>query len=333
MRSYDTGHLDLGPVDIFNAQKTIAPYVRQTPLEYASTLSERIGCEIYLKMECWQVCGCFKVRGAVNMVASLSAEQRKRGVVAASSGNHGIALAYASRLFENTGSIIYAPLNADTTKMKKIQALGGEVRLHGEHYLLALDETLRQVEESDLTLVHSHSHPLIMAGQGTIGLEIMDDLPDADAIIVPIGGGGLISGILTAVHSISDTVRIIGVESDCAPGAYMSFRDGICHEQIELKPSIADGISGGLAPLAWKILKDRLHQVEIVSDGEIIEAMKIIQNDEQLMIEGAAAVGLAAILNNKLDLRKKEKIVVVLTSRNMNAARYNEIIYKHIGVT
>ncbi len=168
-------------------------------------------------VDIWQARGCFKVRGAVNMVASLTGEEKSRGVVAASSENHGI----------------------------------------------ALDETLRQVEEGNFALVHSHAHPLIIAGQGTIGLEIVEDLP----------GGGLMPGIAMAAKTISESVQVIGAEPTAAPGAYMSFRDGVCHEQIELKPSIADGLSGGLAPLAWKICRDRVSKVALVDDDEVAHAM------------------------------------------------------------
>ena len=331
MRTYNTKHLDLRPVDIWQARARIKQWVRRTPLVHSSALSERTGCHLYLKMECWQVCGCFKVRGAVNMVASLTPDERERGVVAASSGNHGIALAYAASLFGDTRAIVYAPLDADPTKMKMIRALGGEVRLHGENYLISLDETLRQVEENDLTLVHSHAHPLIMAGQGTIGLEIMEDQPDVDAIVVPIGGGGLISGIATAAKAISDSVNVIGAEPDSAPGAYMSFRDGVCHEQIDLKPSIADGLSGGLAPLAWKICKDRVSKVALVDDDEVIHAMRVFQQDEQLMVEGASSVGLAAMLGGKLDDLKGQKVALLISSRNIDADRYNQIICQHDG--
>ncbi len=329
MRTYNTEYMNLRPVDIWQARARIEPWVRRTPLVYSSALSERTGCQVYLKMECWQVCGCFKVRGAVNMVNSLTGEEKSRGVVAASSGNHGIALAYAASIAGDTRATVYAPLDADPTKMKKIRALDGEVRLYGENYLIVLDETLRQVEEGNFTLVHSHAHPLIMAGQGTIGLEIMEDLPDVEAIVVPIGGGGLMSGIAMAAKTISESVQVIGAEPTAAPGAYMSFRDGVCHEQIELKPSIADGLSGGLAPLAWKICRDRVSKVALVDDDEVAHAMWVFQQDEQLMVEGASSVGLAAMLGGKLDELKGQKVVFVLTSRNIDADRYNQILGQH----
>jgi len=331
MRTYNTEQMDLQPVDIWQARARIKPWVRRTPLLYSSALSERAGCHVYLKMECWQVCGCFKVRGATNMLVALPPEERRRGVIAASSGNHGIALAYAASLFGDTRAIVYAPEDADPTKMKKIRALGGEVRLHGENYLAALDETLRQVEEGSLTLIHSHAHPLIMAGQGTVGVEIMEDQPDIDAIVVPIGGGGLISGIATAAKSISESAKIIGVEPTAAPGAYLSFRDGVPHEQIELKPSIADGLLGGFAPLSWKICRDRVSQVELVDDDQIIHAMRAFQQEEQLMIEAASSVGLAALLSGKLDGLEGQKVALVLTSRNVDAHKYNQIMSQNSG--
>lgn len=311
--------------DIWQARHRIRGHVRRTPLVFSQALSEETGCQVYLKMECWQVCGCFKVRGAVNMVAALAPEERARGLVAASSGNHGIALAYAANLFPGAQATVFLPQGADPTKARKIRALGGETRFHGRDYLEALAEARREQEVTGAVFVHSHAHPLIMAGQGTIGLEIMEDLPDADAILVPVGGGGLISGIAVAAKSLSDRVKVIAVEPSAAPGAYLSFQEGRPCEQIALRPTLADGLSGGFAPLAWQVSHDLIHAAVIVEDEEIAHAMRVFQQAEQLMVEGAASVGLAALLHRKVDLQG-EKVVLVLTSRNIDAARYNRVV-------
>jgi threonine dehydratase len=173
--------------------------------------------------------------------------------------------------------------------------------------------------------VHSHSHPLVIAGQGTIGLEIIEDLPDVQTILVPIGGGGLVSGIATAVMTATSDVRIVGVEPTGAPGAYLSFRDGHCHEKIQLTPSVADGLVGTLTPLTWEISKDLIADVKLVEEEEIIHAMQVFQHDEQLMVEGAAAAGLAAILSGKIDVESK-KVVLVITGRNIDADKYNKLV-------
>jgi threonine dehydratase len=276
-------------------------------------------------MECWQLCGCFKVRGAINMVSALSEEERSRGLVTCSSGNHGLALCYASSLFGRPPTKVFVPVGAEPTKLNKIKMYGGEVVPFGSDYLKTLDKALFYAEESGAVFVHSHDHPLIIAGQGTIGLEIMEDLSDVESIIVPIGGGGLISGISMAAKSVNPEVRIIGVEPTAAPGAYLSLRDGYCHEHVDIKPSIADGLLGTLTPLTFGITHRFVEEIELVEEEEIFHAMRIFEEDEQLIVEGSAAAGLAAILSGKINARG-QKVALVLTGRNINATLYNRII-------
>ena len=230
---------------IWQARARIRQYILRTPLLFSPALSRRTACQVYLKMECWQRCGCFKVRGAINMVATLSEAQKAHGLVTASSGNHGIALAYAATLFGRPPATIFLPRGADKTKVEKLETWGAHVVFHGENYLEAYDQAQKYAEREGAVYVHSHAHPLIIGGQGTIGLEILEDLPDVQAILVPIGGGGLVSGVATAVKSISKRVQIIGVEPAAAPAAYKSLRDGVCYEHIDIQPSVADGLLGG----------------------------------------------------------------------------------------
>jgi threonine dehydratase len=276
-------------------------------------------------MECWQLCGCFKVRGAINMVTALPDESRNRGLVTCSSGNHGTALAYAASISGHPPTKVFLPTYADPNKVSKLRALGAEAVLRGDTFLETLDTALQYAEDEGATYVHSHSHPLVIAGQGTIGLELLEDLPEVECVLVPIGGGGLISGIGTAVKSAIPGVRIIGVEPSAAPGAYLSFRDGLCHERIELRPSVADGLLGTLTPLTWQISRDLVDDVVLVEEDEIIGAMQVFQHSEQLMLEGAAAVGLAAILSGKADV-EGQKAAIILTGRNIDARQYNRLI-------
>lgn len=310
---------------IWQARKRIKNYVHRTPLIFSPSLSKITGSKIYLKMESWQITGSFKVRGAVNMVSTLTKEERSRGLVTASSGNHGTALSYAASIFENPPTRVYLPKTADPKKVEKIKSYSAEPVLHGENYLEALEKSQRFTNETNSTYVHSHSHPLVIAGQGTIGLEIVEDLSDLDTVLVQIGGGGLISGISTAVKTINNQAKIIGVEPTAAPGAHRSFTDGNCHERIEIKPSIADGLLGTLTPLTFDISKRHVDDVLLVEDHEIISAMKTLQSTEQLMVEGSAAAGLAAILSNKIQL-KNEKVVIILTGRNIDSQRYNFLV-------
>jgi threonine dehydratase len=313
--------------DIWLARARIADYVWRTPLLFSPALSRRTGCRIYLKLECWQRCGCFKVRGAINMVRALSEPERQRGLVTASSGNHAIAVAYAASLFGHPPTTVFLPRDADATKVRKIEQWGAEIVFHGQNFLEAYDAALRYTEERGAVYVHSHAHPLIIAGQGTIGLEVVEELPELDAVLVPVGGGGLSAGIATAVQSVAPTVRVIGVEPTAAPAAYRSLRDDVCYERIEIRPSLADGLLGGLGRLPFAILRRRMERVLLVDDAEIVAAMRAFQREEQLMVEAAASVGLAAMLSGKIDL-EGQNVVLVVTSRNIDAATYNRVIQK-----
>ena len=259
------------------------------------------------------------------MVASLTDEERNRGLVTCSSGNHGMALAFSANLFDQPPTKVFLPKTADPVKINKIESYGAEAIIHGEHFLETLDEALRYTEETGATYVHSHGHPLVIAGQGTIGLEIIEDLPDGETILIPIGGGGLCSGIATAVKAAAPQIRILGVEPTAAPGAYLSIRDGYCHERIDIKNSVADGLLGTFTPLTYEISRSFLENIVLVEETEIIEAMRFFQQEEQLMIEGSASVGLAAILSNKVDVAG-QKVVLILTGRNINASTYNKLI-------
>jgi threonine dehydratase len=321
--------LDLGDVfdtsEIWSARNRIKQHIHRTPIFHSESLSKLTGSQVYVKPECWQKCGCFKVRGAISHISSLTEREMKKGLVTASSGNHALAVAYASTLFEKPLTRIYVPENADPSKVKKILRWGPELVYHGASFFEAYTEARRYTEENDATFVHSHGDPKVIAGQGTIGLEVMEDLPDVDAIIVPIGGGGLISGISVAAKTISVTVRIVGVEPSAAPGAYTSLRDGVAYEEIEIKESIADGLLGGFGSLPFQICSRTVDETLLVEDSEIIEAMRAFQREEQLMVEAASSVGLAALMTGKVQA-KGEKVVLVVTSRNIDATKYNKLI-------
>lgn len=311
--------------EIRKAQRRIESHVYRTPLLFSPGLSRKIGCEIYLKMECWQLCGCFKVRGAINMIAALSEEERKSGLVTCSSGNHGAAVSFAASRFGRVGTKVFVPENAERAKTSKIELYGAQVVHHGKDFLEAFDRAVQYTRDSGGVFVHSHGHPLVIAGQGTIGLEIVEDLPDVEAVVVPVGGGGLLSGIVTAVKSANDRIGVFGVESSAAPGAHMSFRDGYCHERISIKSSIADGLMGTLTPLTFALTYKRVEEIAVVDDEQIVGAMRRLQEQEQLIVEGSAAVGLAAILEHKIDVRNR-KVVLVLTGRNISWKRYRALL-------
>jgi threonine dehydratase len=311
--------------DIWKARARIAPYIYRTPLVYSRGLSKRLSCSVYLKMECWQVCGCFKVRGAMSKVTALTLEERQRGLVTASSGNHALAVAFAAGAQACPQTSIFMPENADPTKIEKVRSYPVRLELHGENFLEAYDRAREFCTSSKSTFVHSHADPQVIAGQGTIGLEIVEDLPDVDAVVVPVGGGGLISGISTAVKSAAGQAQIYGAEPAAAPSAFMSLRDHRCYERIDIRPSIADGLLGGIGQLPFEIICRLVEGVSVLEEEEIGRAVAAYQQEEQLMVEPASAVGLAALMSGKLELRGK-KVVLVITSRNVDANRYNRLV-------
>lgn len=311
---------------ILEARNRISNNIYRTPLLLSKTLSEKFGLEVYLKLECWQICGCFKVRGALNLVSALPIEERNKGLITASSGNHGTALSYAASLFGKPPVTIFVPDTAESVKINKIKSYGAQVVFAGENYTKALQKALAYEKESGGTYAHSHGDPLVISGQGTIGMEIIEDFPDVENILIPVGGGGLLSGVATAAKTINSKVKIYGIETEAAPGAYNSFKNNKLDEDVEILPSLADGLLGTLTPLTFEIAKKYTEDIVVVSEESIKQAMCAFQEAEQLMIEGSASVGLAAILSGKVKLKRNSKCVLILTGRNISAEKYNEVI-------
>ena len=311
---------------IHAARQRLRPHVLHTPLMMSPALSQQCGCSVYLKMECWQTCGCFKIRGVTNFLALHEKEIKANGVVTASSGNHALALATGASRMGIPKIKIFVPEDADPAKVEKIRLAGVEPVMEGENFFKAFDHAKAYARKTGACFVHSHADPSVIAGQGTIGLEILQDLPDVDTVIVPIGGGGLISGIASALKAGVPEVSIIGAEPEASPGAYLSLKEGKPCERIDLKPSVADGLSGGLSPLPFKILSPLMKRVVLASEGEIISAMRTFFSAEQLVVEGAASVGLAALLSQKINVVGK-KVVIVVSGRNVSSRRFLDAIH------
>ncbi len=310
---------------IHEARRKIEPSILRTPLVHSPSLSRLCSCQVYLKMECWQRCGCFKIRGVTNFLHHHQKEARQSGVTTASSGNHALALAYGARMMQLEHVSIFLPVGADPAKIGQIRMHGVEPVVEGKNFYESFDIARSYSTTNGTCYVHSNADPQVIAGQGTIGLEIIDDLPDVDAVIVPVGGGGLISGIAAALKEEQNSIAIIGAEPEASPGAYQSLQEGKPCERIALKPSVADGLSGGFSPLPFKIAHPLIKEIALASEGEIISAMNTFFHQEQLVIEGGAAVGLAVLLARKVHLQKK-KVVLVVTGRNIDSKRFLTII-------
>jgi threonine dehydratase len=302
--------------DIWRAQEVIRPHVYHTPLLHSRTISEQCGANVYLKAENLQRSGAFKIRGATYKLSRLSAEERAQGVIAASAGNHaqGVTIAAATLGMPCT---IVMPVGAPLAKVTATQGYGAKVVLHGEHYDEAYARACALQIETGATYIHAFDDPDVIAGQGTLGLEIMADLPEVEAVVVGIGGGGLISGIATAVKALNPDVRIIGVQ---ARGA-SSMRAALDAGQLVTLPSIAtiaDGIATKSAgALTFEIVRTLVDEVVTVDDEETIAAVLLLLERGKLLVEGAGAVGVAALLCGAVDLKGK-RTAVVLSGGNID---------------
>lgn len=316
--------------DILFAQRNLSGLIARTPLEHSFLLSQQAGCQVYLKLENWQKTGSFKVRGAINKVASLIEEEKARGLVTASAGNHALGVAYAAQVWGNVPTTVFVPVNAPASKLKKLEEFECDVRLSGSFYDEAHHAAVHFEQLHGATYVHAYDDPLTIAGQGTVGLEIMEDLPQAEAILVPVGGGGLIAGIAVAAKAINPHVQVIGVQPEASPAAYLSLRDGHPYEEYAAAPTISDGLAGGFGRLPFEIASHLIDEIVLVSEEETRAAVFTLLELAQLVVEGAGAVGIAALLAGRVNLAGR-KVVAVMSGANIDANLLFEIIVEQLN--
>jgi threonine dehydratase len=310
--------------DIWEAHKLLKPYLHHTPLTPSRMLREATGADIYLKAENMQRSGSFKVRGASYKLSRLSEEEYKRGVIAASAGNHAQGVAIAASQYHIPCTIVM-PETAPLAKVMATQGYGATVVLRGFTYDDAYAHCLELQEQSGAAFIHAFDDPDIIAGQGTLGLEMLSDLPDADALIVPIGGGGLMAGIAIAARALRPDITIIGVQ---AAGA-ASFRAALDAGEIHTLPAIAT-IADGIAvkrpgELTFSIIQQLVDDVVTVNDEEIIGAVLFLMERCKMLVEGAGAVGVAAMLSGAVKLPGK-KALVPLTGGNIDINQVGRFI-------
>ncbi|HEN3668723.1 TPA: threonine/serine dehydratase [Yersinia enterocolitica] len=306
---------------IKEAHQALRPQVRETPLEYSPLLSQHSGCEIYLKCEHLQHTGSFKFRGASNKLRLLTNEQRQRGVITASTGNHGQAMALAGKL-AGVKATIYAPEQAAAIKLEAIRALGGEVELIPGDALNAELAANSAAQQQGKIYISPYNDRQIIAGQGTCGMEMVEQQPDLDAVFVAVGGGGLISGIATVLKKLSDKTQIIGCWPANATSMYTSLENGKIQEVAE-QETLSDGTAGGVEPgaITFALCQQLIDQKVLVSEQEIKDAMRLIAHTDRWMIEGAAGVALAAALK-QAPLWQGKKVAVVLCGKNIVLKKY-----------
>ena len=310
--------------DIHNAYARLKPLVRHTPLLRAEKIEPRAGCQVYLKPEMLQITGAFKIRGALNKVLSLPREAIAKGLIASSSGNHAQALAYTARML-GVKAILVVPATTPDLKVENTRALGAEVIRFDGDTAARWNRVYEIAAENHYTPVHGFEDPLVMAGQGTIGLEILEDLKDVDTVIIPVGGGGLISGIATAIKETKPSVRVIGAEPALTP-KYFHSRINKERTSLPLKDTIADGLRisvPGQNP--YPIIEKYVDEIVLVEDAHIIEGMRALAKDTKLIAEPAASIGIGALLAGSVKVRPDEKVCVVLTGGNWDLCDLAEV--------
>ena len=314
--------------EIQNANSMRGNEVKKTPLVYSPTFSDLTGSEIYLKAEFQQKTGSFKMRGAYYKIKLLSSNEKKHGVVAASAGNHAQGVAFASSL-EKIPCTIVMPKNASPSKVSATKGYGANVILEGINYDESSAKAKEIAQETGATMIHAFDDPQIIAAQGVIGLEILEDLPNVDEIYVPIGGGGLAAGVLIAIKEKNPNIKVIGVQSRSFPSMYESVKTGSLTSCGGAR-TIADGISVKIpGQITFSIIKELIDEIVLVDDSEIIKAMFLLMERMKFVVEPAGVVGLAYLIAAKPSPGKK--VVAILTGGNVDMYLLGQIVDKGLA--
>ncbi len=317
--------LDLKSIE--KAYERVSGVVHRTPFSYAPILSQLTGYEIYLKKENLQRTGAFKLRGAFNKIATLVEDGRRGGVVAASAGNHAQGVAFSAKHF-GIESTIVMPESTPLTKVQGVKELDATVILYGSNYDEAYGYAVGYAAEKKQDFVHPFTDELVMAGQGTVALEMLEDIPDLDLILVPVGGGGLISGIAVVVKGMAPECKVIGVAAEGAPAMAASYKEGHAIDSTGVR-TIADGIAvRDTSPVTLEYLLKYVDGMELVGEDEIANAILFLLEKQKVLVEGAGAVGVAALIHDKISMPKGSKIGIVLSGGNIDVTMLSLIIEK-----
>jgi threonine dehydratase len=311
--------------NIQDARKAVAPFIKQTPLVQSQFLTAYCGCPLFLKLENLQITGSFKPRGVFNKLLHLKPEEKDRGITTASAGNHGQAVAFAAQKLNHNARVV-VPRNTPKVKIEGIRKYGADLVLFGETY----DEAERKAKElahkEDCAYISPYNDEYIIAGHGTIGLEIIEALPSVEAVMVPLGGGGLISGISIAVKSIKPSVQVIGVQSKSSPVMYESLKAGeIVQLQRAAEKSVAEGLSGNVGPLTFEIVQKYVDKVMLVEEETLRHAVFLLWNYDKQVVEGSGAAAVAPVIENK-PLFKGKRVVSVVSGGNIDSDLFESIL-------
>jgi threonine dehydratase len=312
--------------EVLDAEVRIRPYIIETPLEYSPYLSRLAGCEVYLKLENMQATGSFKYRGAINFLLSLNPEEREKGVITSSTGNHGAAFVYACKKMGYKGTL-YLPENVSPAKLDVINLYGAEdVRFYGTDTVNTERVAKEVAEEQGAFFLSPYNDTFIIGGQGTISIELIRQLEHLDAVFVPVGGGGLMTGMAVYLKEKLPGIEIIGCQPKNSPVMYESIKAGHLVE-MESKPTLSEGTSGGIEPgaVTFDYCCKYVDHYELLSETELEQAILLLLEKHYLLMEGAGALSLAAFLNRK-EHYKNKTVVLVITGRKINMSDLKRIL-------
>ena len=307
------------------AEKRISRYVRETPADHSLFLSELGECNVYLKCENLQLTGSFKLRGALNKILSLTEKEKNRGLMTASSGNHGAAFSWALKRFDLEGTVVLPEITAQT-KIDALLPYGTKIIKHGDDCIEAEKYGRQTAEKLGLTYVPPYNDPQIIGGQGTIGIELLKQVPDIDCVLVPVGGGGLIAGIAGCLKSVNRKIEIIGCQPENSAVMYESIKAGHILD-LASKPTISDGSAGGIEQdtITFPICQELVDDFILVSEEEIISALKLILAKHYMLVEGSAVLSVAAFIKKKKRFQAKN-IVLVLSGSKISLETLKKIL-------
>lgn len=307
------------------AERQIRPYVRETPLDESLAFSQLTGAEVHLKLENLQYTGSFKLRGAMNKLLALSSEQRSRGVVAASSGNHGAAVAYACRILKTPG-VVFVPESISSTKLGAMQRYGVDVRVHGDDSLISELAARRFAAERGLAYISPYNDAEVVAGQGTIGVELARQVPRLETVFVAVGGGGLIGGIAGYLKSRRPGVRVVGCQPMNSDVMWQSVRAG-CILDLPSLPTLSDGTAGGIEEdaLTFALCRDLVDEWVLVTEEEIATAMRQVMEYHHLLVEGASGVAVAGLTKLAGECAG-QRVAAVLCGANISLSALKTIL-------
>lgn len=317
-------------VDVWEARRRSLQIVKKTPLIFSFDISERTGRNIFLKLENLHETGAFKIRGAANKILSLTAEQQKRGVATYSTGNHGIAVAYVAKQL-NIPAYVFISRRVPEAKVNGLRRLGAVVRINGSSQDEAGEHCYKEAKEEEYTVVEPFDDPYVIAGQGTIGLEILEELPSVDTVVIPLSGGGLLSGVAMALKSNNPAIRIIGVSMEQGAVMYHSLKAGkpVVMEEAD---TLADSLLGGIGTdnrYTFNMVQKYMDDVVLIPEADIARGMAYIMQNHRMIVEGAAAIGAGALLGGRLEKLGKN-VAVIVSGNNVNISSFMQAVEHYL---